>query len=150
PWGDSVSDLLHGVLPWAMEQSVCPAPVDCYRPLHQPSAVLWLYQERPSLWFSFICTPCLLHQPSAAGTCMSVGFTTRGKRWSIASSRCSNRPSSLSRKVSCTWRPASSRWTFTLAGASGSGAAGVGGCAGWLAGVAWPVLAASHLALASG
>jgi hypothetical protein len=33
-------------------------------PLHQPSAVRWDHQERPSLWFWRICTLCLLHQPS--------------------------------------------------------------------------------------
>src|SRR5712692_2821795 len=123
-----------------------------YRPLHQPSAVLWLYHVRPSLpWCSFITTPCVGQRGVS-----SVGVTTRGNRCSTASSRASNRPSSLSRRVSCTWRPASSRWTLTEAGASGSGAVGAGGVfdrqtwaspagASWLAPVA-----ASSFALANG
>src|SRR5438132_9815736 len=59
----------------AMGQSVCPAPGWCYRPLHQPSAVLWLYHVRPSLWFWRIATPCLAHQPSAAGARSLVEVT---------------------------------------------------------------------------
>src|SRR5262249_31430958 len=85
------------------------APQLRYRPLHQPSAVLWLNHVLPFLpWFSCMATPCLLHQPSGRAA-VSVGGTTRGKRWSTASSRCNNRSSSLSRKVSCTWRPPISR-----------------------------------------
>src|SRR5712692_7538953 len=46
--------------PRAQGQSVCPAPGWRYRPLHQPSAVLWLYHVLPSFpWFSFITTLCL-------------------------------------------------------------------------------------------
>src|SRR6266446_234302 len=74
----------------------------------------------------------------------STGFVATGKRCRMTSSRASNRPSSTSRKVSCTWRPASSRWTFTDAGASGKDA--VGGSAGVGAGAAgaspWPLVPA--------
>jgi len=41
--------------------------------------------EFPIRWR--IATPCVLHQPSAAGACVAVGCTTKGKRWSTASSR---------------------------------------------------------------
>ncbi len=123
--------------PWAQKspQALRPGGLP-YLPLHQPSAVLWLYHVLPSLpWFSFIATPCL-------GQCgvSSVGLTTRGNRWSTASRRCSKRPSSLSRNVSCTWRPLSSRCTLIDAGASGNGEVGTAGEAcGSAGGSAWPL-----------
>src|SRR5712692_218965 len=136
-----------------------------YRPLHQPSAVLWLYHVRPSLpWCSFIWMSCFAHQ-SSGGVGSPAGSAATGKRCRSASRRASNRCSSLSRNVTCTLRPLISTYTLTLAGASGSGpahtagsrsrvkqpsssaaAGAAGGGVGWLAGVAWPLLAPSSCA----
>ena len=96
---------------------------------HTATMAAWVSSSLPAVFLTChwrIATPCLRHQPSAASAGALVGVTTRGNRWRIASSRCSNRPSSLSRQVSCTWRPESLRWTFTLVGASSSGVAGAG------------------------
>jgi hypothetical protein len=71
----------HRVSPLEGGQSVCPAPGWRYLSLHQPSAVLWDHQERPSLWFCVIGTPCLLHQPvgapSAQGALCSAWVTVQ-------------------------------------------------------------------------
>src|SRR6266511_888506 len=119
----------------------------CYLPLHQPSVVLWDHQLPCSLCWRFICTSCVLHQPSAGSCALS---SSTGKRWSNASNRASKRCSSLSRNVTCTVRPASMTWALALAGASGSGGVDVAGeasgSAGWLDGAVWPLVAASHCA----
>jgi hypothetical protein len=104
-------------------RSPLPCPVGCYLPLHQPWGVLCDHQAPFSPLRSFICTPCLLHQPSG-GACSPLGSSAAGKRLSNASSRASKRCSSLSRKVTCTVQPARVTWTFTLAGASGRARAG--------------------------
>src|SRR5712692_8755495 len=47
---------------WKRGRARRPCPVGGYLPLHQPSAVLWLYHVLPSFpWFSFIATPCVGH-----------------------------------------------------------------------------------------
>src|SRR5882724_5978959 len=124
----------HTIAPlgkWGRARRLC--PVGGYLLLHQrPSASLaGQYQPLP-LVLGFI-GPCVGHR----GVVSSADLGATGNRCSTASRRCSNRPSSLSRSVSCTWRPASSTWTLTLAGASGSGVLGTAGEAcvrvGWLA-----------------
>ena len=109
-----------------------------YFPLHHPWGVLCDHQEPCSPLRSFICTPCLLHQPSG-GACSPSGSSSAGKRLSNASSRASKRCSSVSLRVTCTVRPARLTWTLALAGASGRVETGSAwGCAwgcsagGWL------------------
>jgi hypothetical protein len=83
------------------------------------------HQEPFLLWCSVIWTPCVLHQPSGGSGSASASL---GKRCRRASSRLSNRVSSLSRSVTCTLRPAISTYTLQLAGASGRACGATAGC----------------------
>jgi hypothetical protein len=136
----------------------CTLPGGGYLPLHQPSAVRWDHQERPSLWFCVICTLCLLHQPGRSQRsdcpvpCVGdwAGACTLS-HW-LASSTCAlTLAKSVPRRVTMTSCPCRVALSVILTGASGNGTVGTSGCAGggWLGGSAGLVAGASSLALVS-
>src|SRR4029453_2639923 len=134
-----------------MGQGVCPAPEQRYRPLHQPSAVLCDHQERPSFWLGVICTPCLLHQPSGcpvlcvggcAGVC-TLSHSDAASTWALTLAK------SIPRNVTSTSCPCRVALSVMLTGASGSGAVGASGCAGWLGASVWPFVSASFALVSS-
>src|SRR5262245_16657166 len=136
-----------------MGESVVPCPGWRYFPLHQPSVVLWDHHEWPSLWFSFIWTPCLAHQPSGRSVlCVDGCAGVCPLSHSDACSTCAlTLAKSTPRKVTSTSCPCRAAFSVMLTGASGRGTVGASGCAGggWLDGSAWPLAPVSSIALVS-
>ena len=92
------------------------------------------------MWFCVICTPCLVHQPGlgAGQPALCPGWVAVLELCTLShSDACSTCALTLAkstpRKVTMTSWPCRVAFSVMLTGASGSGARGSVGCAGWLA-----------------
>ena len=135
PYGHIVSPLEAG-------QSVCLPGCTC--PCTRCSGV-WPSdgppQARPFLWFWVICTLCLAHQPLGSSVfCVGGCAGACTLSHSAACSTCTlTLAKSTPRKVTMTSWPCRVAFRVILTGASGNGAVGASGCAGWRLAGGWGV-----------